>query len=229
MAEREGFEPSMTLLPYRFSKPARSTTLPPLQGDFSLNTVYHTTTIPPCYTLTMNIVVGGPMFSGKTTWLIEYTKKLQDNSYVIYKPNLDTRYATNAIVTHHGQSLPATNINYLNPQIPKLGRSIKTILFDELNFFSFNTLFSEIQRQNKLGRDIVGVGLLFDSKKNPFGATLPLSKYVHAFIELFSICDGCGKKANHSYRKIQLKKQIAIGASEIYGACCEKCWADLQR
>ena len=31
MAEREGFEPSIPLLAYRFSKPTHSTALPPLQ------------------------------------------------------------------------------------------------------------------------------------------------------------------------------------------------------
>ncbi|MFZ2206502.1 MAG: hypothetical protein WA061_02930 [Microgenomates group bacterium] len=177
----------------------------------------------------MNIVVGGPMFSGKTTWLITYTKKLPKDSYIIVKPDLDTRYATNAIVTHHGQSLPAINIDYTNPHFPKLKKQIKTILIDELNFFSFHTLLPEIRRQQKLGRTIVGVGLLFDSRKKPFGATLPLSKLSDSFVELFANCDGCKKKANHSYRKIQAKNQVVIGASETYGACCEECWENLQK
>ena len=32
-AEREGFEPSMPLRAYRFSRPTHSTTLPPLRAD----------------------------------------------------------------------------------------------------------------------------------------------------------------------------------------------------
>lgn len=168
------------------------------------------------------------MFSGKTTWLIEYTKKLPTGSYVIFKPNIDTRYATNAIVTHNGQSLVAHNLNYTNPVFPPLRKKIRTILIDELNFFKQNTLLPELQRQIQLGRHIVGVGLLFDSYKKEFGATTALSKQADTFIELTSVCDGCGKKiARHSYRKTHTRKQIAIGAGESYGPSCDTCWNNL--
>lgn len=172
----------------------------------------------------MLTVVGGPMFSGKTTWLIEYTKKLVPESFAIYKPNIDTRYATGAVVTHNGQSLAAANIDYKNPHFPPLGKHIKTILIDELNFFSPDPLIREVERHMKLGRAVVGVGLLYDSKKKPFGATLPLSEKADTFVELSALCDGCGKAANHSYRKNQLKDKIVLGAGETYGACCEPCW-----
>lgn len=176
----------------------------------------------------MLTVVGGPMFSGKTTWLIEHTKKLVPGSFVIYKPNIDTRYATGAVVTHNGQSLGATNIDHKNPLIPPLSRHIKTLLIDELNFFSISPLMEQIQKQMKLGRDVVGVGLLFDSKKKPFGATLPLSDKADTFIKLTAICDGCGGAAIHSYRKNQKKDKIVLGAGETYGACCEPCWQTFQ-
>lgn len=176
----------------------------------------------------MLTIVGGPMFSGKTTWLIEYTKSLPNGSYVIYKPNIDIRYATDAVVTHNGQSLTAANIDYKNPRFPPLGKHIKTILIDELNFFSANPLMEQVQKQMRLGRDVIGVGLLFDSKKSPFGATLPFSKKADNFIELAAHCDGCGKAANHSYRKNQLKDKIVLGAGETYGACCESCWLSFQ-
>lgn len=176
----------------------------------------------------MLTIVGGPMFSGKTTWLIEYTKSLSPGSYVIYKPNIDIRYATDSVVTHNGQSLTAANIDYKNPHFPPLGKHIKTILIDELNFFSANPLMEQVQKQMRLGRDVIGVGLLFDSKKSPFGATLPFSKKADNFIELAAHCDGCGKAANHSYRKNQLKDKIVLGAGETYGACCESCWLSFQ-
>lgn len=165
------------------------------------------------------------MFSGKTTWLIDYTKKLMARSYVIFKPNIDTRYATGAVVTHNGQSLSAYNLDHANPTFPPLNKKIKTILIDELNFFSFSSLEKSLQRQQRLGRNIVGVGLLYDSQKRPFGSTLPLSKRADEFIELLSVCDGCGKRsAKHSYRKTRTKKQIAIGAGESYGPSCDNCW-----
>jgi thymidine kinase len=173
----------------------------------------------------MLTIVGGPMFSGKTTWLIEYTKKLPVGSYTIFKPNIDTRYATNAIVTHNGQSLLAKNLNHINPVFPPLSKKTRTILIDELNFFKLNTLMPALQKQMRLGRHIVGVGLLFDSYKKEFGATAALSMRADTFIELVSVCDGCGKKiAKHSYRKTLTKKQVLIGAGESYGPSCDTCW-----
>lgn len=173
----------------------------------------------------MLTIVGGPMFSGKTTWLIEYTKSLQKESYRIFKPNIDTRYATHAIVTHNGQSLPAFSIDHLKPSFPPLSKKIKTILIDELNFFTFESIVVHIQKQLKLGRNVVGVGLFYDSYKQPFGATLGLSKIAHRTEELMSTCDNCGQKtARHSYRKIRTKKQISIGAGESYGPSCDNCW-----
>lgn len=176
----------------------------------------------------MLTIVGGPMFSGKTTWLIEYTKKLAPLSFVIYKPNIDTRYATGAVVTHNGQSLEATNIDHKNPLFPPLGKQITTVLIDELNFFSPDPLVKQVEKQIRLGRTVVGVGLLYDSKKKPFGATLPLSKIANTFIKLSAICDGCGKSASHSYRKKQIKNTVVLGAGETYGACCESCWQSFQ-
>jgi thymidine kinase len=176
----------------------------------------------------MLTVVGGPMFSGKTTWLIEYTKKLEPQTFVIFKPNIDTRYATHAIVTHNGQSLPAQAINYTKPIFPRLNKKIRVILIDELNFFSYQTLFPQVVRQQQLGRDIVGVGLLYDSNKKTFGATLPLMAHADKTYELLSLCDNCGQKtARHSYRKIKTKSQIAIGAGESYGPSCDECWSVL--
>ncbi len=168
------------------------------------------------------------MFSGKTTWLIEHTKKLPTGRYVIFKPNIDTRYATHAIVTHNGQTLPALIINYKKPAFPPLSRKIKTILIDELNFFSYKTLLPLLNRQQKMGRDIIGVGLLYDSNKKTFGATLPLSKIADKVLELLAICDNCGQKtARHSYCKTKTKSQIAIGAGESYGTSCDECWSVL--
>jgi len=177
----------------------------------------------------MLIVVGGPMFSGKTTWLIGYLQKLPEESYVIAKPNIDTRYSDNECVSHDGHKVPAINLDIKNPKFPKLTDKVKTLLIDELNFFEPEALTKEIKKLLKQGRTVVGAGLLYDNQKLPFGATLPLSKIADKFVELFARCDRCGKKANHSYRKIKSRDQVILGAEESYGACCETCWSLLNQ
>ncbi|MCX6732228.1 MAG: hypothetical protein NTV98_01665 [Candidatus Roizmanbacteria bacterium] len=177
----------------------------------------------------MLTIVGGPMFSGKTTWLIDHITSLVPDSFILFKPDVDTRFGKNICVTHHGKSYAATNLSTKNPKFPRMNSEITTILIDELNFFSPNNLLAKIDTQKKIGRNVIGAGLLFDYKKRPFGATLPFSKIADSFIPLYAICDLCKKEANHSYRKSDDKKQFLLGASESYGACCETCWEILNK
>jgi len=172
----------------------------------------------------MLTIIAGPMFAGKTTYLVEFAKTLPEGSFLVFKPDIDSRFATDACVTHDGLSLQSQNLKSSAPHFPKLTAKIKTVLLDELNFFNFETLFPEIQKLLELNINIVGSGLLFDSQKKPFGATKRLSEMAHKFVELFAKCDGCGGKANQSYTKVIKTSQIALGAADSYGACCEKCW-----
>lgn len=176
----------------------------------------------------MLIIVGGPMFAGKTTWLLQYTKDLAQGSFVVIKPSMDIRYANDECVTHNGERVPAINVDAQNPVFPTLDKKIKTILLDELNFFNTKNLLSAIREQEKQGRTVVGVGLLYDSEKRPFGSTLALSKLADTFVELEARCDNCGLQAQHTYRKIQTDSQVVLGAAELYGACCTECWDTLK-
>lgn len=175
----------------------------------------------------MLTIVGGPMFSGKTTWIIDYVERLPQGSFIVYKPDIDTRFGKDVCVTHHGRSYPAINLSTKKTMFTQLNNKITTIVIDELNFFSSSQLIAAIQEQRSQGRDVVGAGLLYDYKKQPFGATLPLSKIADSFIQLFARCDKCGNDAVHSYRKVAEKNQFFLGAKESYGACCEDCWGTL--
>ncbi len=175
----------------------------------------------------MLTLIGGPMFSGKTTWLLDHVKELPSGSFQLFKPNIDVRYGDDELVTHNGERLPARNLSTKKPIFPKLGPEIKTLLIDELNFFQAETLLPALREQEAAGRQIVAAGLLYDFMKQPFGATLPLSKVADHFEQLFARCDRCGKPAEHSYRKTQETDQVVLGAKDKYGACCSECWTVL--
>lgn len=164
------------------------------------------------------------MFAGKTTWLLRCVRELQPNSFQLFKPSMDTRYSDSECVTHTGDHWPALTLDVQKPRFPKLPAEITTLFIDELNFFQPHTLLPALRQQQKLGRSIIGVGLLYDSEKRPFGATLPLSELADEFHHLTAICDGCGKAAAHSYRKVTAESQVLLGAADLYGACCEACW-----
>ncbi|MDQ3008946.1 MAG: hypothetical protein M3Q81_05145 [bacterium] len=169
-------------------------------------------------------IIGGPMFSGKTSYLIDTVSKLASGTYQLYKPALDTRYAIDECVTHDGLKIPALNLTTEQPDFSSLPPSVTTILLDELNFFNPEIIIPVLQAELKQGRDFIGAGLLLDSKRQPFGATLPLSQQADTFTQLFAICDNCQQQAEFNYSKVIIKGQLLLGASEAYGACCENCW-----
>jgi len=174
-------------------------------------------------------IIGGPMFSGKTSWLIHYAQQLPSESFVLYKPNIDIRYHKDECVTHNGKSFPAINLNINKIDFSHISNKVKTILIDELNLFSSNKLLKAIMLQKTLGRNIIGAGIIYDYRKKSFGSTLVLSKIADTFIQLYAKCDGCNKKAIHSYRKVAIKKQFLLGGKETYGACCDTCWDSLNQ
>ncbi|MGC8608451.1 MAG: thymidine kinase, partial [Thermoplasmata archaeon] len=55
------------------------------------------------------IVITGPMFSGKTSRLIEFLERhtLAGRKVILFKPDIDGRYSENDVVTHKGMKLPA--------------------------------------------------------------------------------------------------------------------------
>jgi len=169
-------------------------------------------------------IVTGPMFAGKTTWLLSFARSQPEGGFVVFKPTIDIRFSLDHCVTHDGDKLPSMHLQTESPSFPELGDDIKTILIDELNFFAIDTLLPQIKKQLSKGRNVVGVGLLYDYLKQPFGATLPLSKVADTVITLFAICDKCGEKAEHVYRKDKSTQTIILGAKELYGASCVACW-----
>lgn len=177
----------------------------------------------------MLTIISGPMFAGKTTRLLKEIRAVpKDKTYIVYKPSIDTRYGVDVCVTHDGDHVPATNIDAKHPDFSQgIADGVSVIFLDELNFFTGETLYPEIQKVMAHGISVVGSGLLLDAMKRPFGATHDLLPYADAHIELFAVCDGCNGKAMHSYRKIKDKHQFLLGADEAYGACCEVCWEKL--
>jgi len=170
-------------------------------------------------------VYGGPMFAGKTTALLAEAKKLPEGSFVFLKPSIDIRYAKDDVVSHDGLKIPAKVINTVRPVMPKINPAkTKTVLIDELNFFPYKVIKPQLQKLLDQQIDVIGAGLLYDFRHQPFGGTLQLSKEADRFVELFAHCDICGQPATHSYRKVLDSAQVLVGAKESYGACCEDCW-----
>jgi thymidine kinase len=184
------------------------------------------------------VIYIGSMFSEKTTNLIRSLQLPQNQPAILLKALIDDRYATNYCVSHNGLRYPAINISHQSPQIVQTvqdyqlahpGEVLRTVALDELNFFSFALIWEQIETLRARGINFYGAGLPLDTNKQPFGATLQLMDKADEVIQLYAICDGCGGPADLTYRKIPQEQQLAVGGSELYGACCAVCWENLHR
>ena len=165
----------------------------------------------------------GPMFSGKTTYLIQIFRKTP--SGVVFKPNLDTRYTERPVVVAHTKDeIPATFVSYGDPtQLLLLVGQHRFVFIDEVNFFSPD-LVEVVQTLLGLGISVYAAGLVYDTEQQVWGPMERLIALADEKIEVFARCDGeggaCLQPATKSYRKIPSIAQVQVGGAGEYGACC---------
>lgn len=175
------------------------------------------------------VVRHGPMWSDKTTWLIE--KFQQTKTAVAFKPNIDNRYTTEAVLrSHNGGEVRAILVNKNKPEqllkyVKKLSGKIDRILIDETNFFHFK-LIEVINQFINSGVDVFTAGLLLDSERKEFGPTKKLTQAADEVIEGRARCDYryangiCTRPAKYTFAKRKKKTQLVVGAADLYGAAC---------
>lgn len=176
------------------------------------------------------IAVYGPMFSGKTTYLIEQFDR--GASAVVFKPDLDERYTKKPVVVSHNQvMIPAVLVNHLKPEeMRELVGEFKVVMIDEVNFFHEN-LIATIQQFLNEGRDVYVAGLFLDSERNIWGPMTQLIEKADNKVEVTARCDGeegkCKSPAILTYRKIPKTEQVRVAGADEYGATCALHYEDL--
>ena len=122
----------------------------------------------------MLTIVCGPMYSGKTTYILEKTAELtsKNKKFLVINHSLDTRYKTNSVVNHNNESIPATSVNMLNEILkPDFEHNIsyyEHIFIDEAQFFTdLETSVLKIRKTHPY-IDITCVGLDGDYQQNAF-------------------------------------------------------------
>ena len=169
-------------------------------------------------------IITGPMFSGKTETLIAKIKEAQSAGLVtkVFKPAMDTRYATDAIVTHSKDSISAQAIAQ-SQDILKHIEGVQVIGIDEAQFFDeeLPVVCTALLEQ---GVEVIAGGLDKDYRALPFGIMPQLIEMAAETIYLTAVCSGCGKEATYTYRKSSEKATFLLGEQEIYEARCEDCF-----
>ena len=175
----------------------------------------------------------GPMFSGKTTKLIEIHKKY---TYIEKKVSVinyidDIRYHNSLLSTHDKMMIPCILSKTLseiwkNPENESYAtvHDADVILINEGQFFSdlLDIVLDMVEVENK---KVYICGLDGDFKRSKFGQISDLIPYCDKLTKLQSLCSLCrnGTKGIFSHRVSQETSQVVIG-SDNYKPLCRTCY-----
>jgi len=183
----------------------------------------------------------GPMYSGKTSKLLEIYKqcKFCDISVCVINHSLDKRYHDSMLSSHDKVMVPCVNIEnvydlwFNDGEIDltvfgdninhKLIRKSDVILINEGQFF--NNLYHVVNDMLKNNKVVYVCGLDGDFERKKFGEILDLIPLCDKVTKLTSLCSLCknGTPGIFSMRISDEKEQTVIG-SENYLPVCRNCY-----
>ena len=180
------------------------------------------------------ILITGPMFSGKTSRLIELLEReiLAGRNTLLFKPEIDKRYDTTFVTTHKGMRLPAIVLNTDNDGVKKmyeLSKNVDVIGIDEAQFWNHDSILPEIADRIASEDKIVYVAALNKNHTGtPFKTSMEIIARADQVYSLTAVCAKSGEDATFTQRVMNGKEvfgeQIKIGGVESYEPRCRKCF-----
>ena len=194
---------------------------------------------------TLDIILG-PMFSGKTSKLLNITQKINQenekennqNLIFIIKPDFDRRYEESDdqsnIISHDGLKQKCYLVNNLEKFKIIIEKNIHDkisltknlwIIIDEGQFFKDLRVFCEDMFETigkRINVKIVVSGLDGDFKKNSIGEILTLIPICGSVVKLRGKCDYCNNESIMSQRISKVKSQVLVGGNDMYRPTCRE-------
>lgn len=179
------------------------------------------------------IVIHGPMFAGKTTEVLARVAAAhaRGERALVIKPERDTRYAADEVVTHAGERIPARNARSAADIVAVVEREVDApalVVIDEVHFFASDAV-APIDALLARGITVVVAGCDIDHFGDlfaPFDALLPRAdERVHKT----GSCARCGGASTHSERLVASTDRIIVGGAAEFIATCAKCFRPSRR
>lgn len=172
----------------------------------------------------------GPMFSGKTSRLIEIYKQYTfcNIPVIVINHSLDDRYDQQLLSSHDKIMIPCIKVSQLsdinNSYSEQLNNS-NIIIINEGQFF--DDLYTWVESMLKQNKKIYICGLDGDFERKKFGKILDLIPLCDKVTKLTSLCNICknGTPGIFSMRITDDKTQTLIGYDN-YIPVCRKCYED---
>ncbi|MFO7702098.1 thymidine kinase [Psychroflexus maritimus] len=161
-------------------------------------------------------VICGSMFSGKTEELIRRLKraKFAKQRVEIFKPQVDTRYDEENVVSHDDNHIRSTPVPAA-ANIRLLADGCDVIGIDEAQFFDQEIVRVCNDLANQ-GIRVIVAGLDMDFKGNPFGPMPYLMATAEYVTKVHAVCTRTGNLAQYSFRKSTKDELVLLGETEAY-------------
>lgn len=174
-------------------------------------------------------VICGSMFSGKTEELIRRLKRarIARQRVEIFKPMIDTRYHTEAVVSHDENRILSTPVESASA-ILLLTNEVEVVGIDEAQFFD-DELVSVCNTLANQGIRVIVAGLDLDYLGVPFGPMPALMAAAEYVDKVHAVCIRCGDLAHYSHRIVPGDSRIRLGETEAYEPLCRKCFVELKK
>ena len=171
-------------------------------------------------------VICGSMFSGKTEELIRRLNRarIARQNVEIFKPEMDTRYDVERVVSHDSNSILSTPVQS-SSQILLYSNDVNVVGIDEAQFLD-NELPAVCNTLANNGIRVIVAGLDMDYLGKPFGpipALLATAEYV---TKIHAICMKCGDLANYTHRLVRNDQLVVLGEKDLYEPLCRKCYIE---
>ena len=178
-------------------------------------------------------IVLGPMFSGKTSKLVEVYKQCRvcDIRVLVVNHADDVRYSQTTLDTHDQAHIPCIH-----------HKTLRSVIDDHIDLFTeatplvvlinegqfFEDLYTGVHEMvNVHNAHVYVAGLDGDFKREKFGQMLDLIPLCDQVYKLKSLCMQCkdGTRAIFSHRIDQTNHaQKQVGTTESYVPLCRKCY-----
>jgi thymidine kinase len=170
-------------------------------------------------------VVVGSMFSGKSEELIRRLRRAQiaRQKVQIFKPALDTRYATDHIVSHSEMRIPSTAVESARELLEQVEADTEVVGIDEGQFFDLE-LPAACNALADQGKRVIVAGLDQDYLGKPFEPMPQLLAIAEYITKTLAICMVCGNPANHTQRLVASDDRVLLGTQGTYEARCRRCF-----
>jgi thymidine kinase len=173
-------------------------------------------------------MVIGPMFSGKTTWLIEKYKSYTyiGKKVLVINYSADIRYSTTMLSSHDRIEIPCVFSSLIcdDSDVWNAVKDADVILINEGQFFS-DLIGSVRMMVDTMNKHVFISGLDGDFRREKFGDILDLIPICDKVEKLSALCAICrnGTPAIFSKRLTDESNQVVIG-SDNYKPLCRNCY-----